>query len=105
PIFAQDQTPDAPDQSTRVFLPAVSGGSSVQASEDDDEAAPVTVIEVESADVNQVNNSAANIRGLPTWISAARLDAPIQGVDFNQLKLSADLASEGAQDVIIRLSQ
>lgn len=105
PIFAQDQTPDTPDQSTRVFLPAVSGGSSVQASEDDDEAAPVTVIEVESADVNQVNNSAANIRSLPAWISAARLDAPIQGVDFNQLKLSADLASEGAQDVIIRLSQ
>lgn len=108
PLFAQDQTPDTPDNlfSNRLYLPAVAGSGGAQASdEDEDLSPPVTVVEVDAASVGGVTASARPARPLPAWIAAAKLSAPVEIPDFNQLKLSPALATEGAQDVIIRLSQ
>ncbi|HRA67309.1 MAG TPA: hypothetical protein PL187_14870, partial [Caldilinea sp.] len=109
PAFAQDQNPDSPDVNHQLFLPSVvsSFGNSQASDEANDEAPPVTVVEVDAASASQVTAGAPAGRVLPAWMAAAKLDAPVQldTTEFNKLKLSPELASRGAQNVIVRLSQ
>jgi len=109
PAFAQDQNPDSPDVNYRLFLPSVisSSGNSQASDEANDEAPPVTVVEVDAASASQVTAGAPAGRALPAWMVAAKLDASVQldTAEFNKLKLSPELASGGAQNVIVRLSQ
>ena len=69
PLFAQDQTPDTPDNPfpNRIYLPAVSGSGGAQASdEDEDLSPPVTVVEVDAESVGGVLRINHGTAGSPT---------------------------------------